>query len=578
MVPPIPFPTTGRETAAVRAAAVVVGLVLLVVGVVLDRTGWWGWAGELTDASVLVTALVVLAVAGLLTRVDAVWARRAGAVGAVVAGAAAAVLLVDGIADGLPGPAAGVLLVGTAAVVIAAVALAVGPPPRRRPLAGAALAVGLLAVAIVAGTVVDAPTRTTTDAPVTEAPVAATAGTVRWTYPVGGPVADVVPVRGGVAVLRGPDGPRTDAPFDRPRNDSDDDERGDEIVALDGTTGTPRWTFRHGRQRVDALVPSPGGGVLAVSHVLPDGGALVTVLDTSTGVTRFTVTTSTRRGALQLTDRVLTVLDARGTAAGDSSRDEEIYGLVAYRLDDGARAWTWDPPPGCALGVPWSPTLGPPGRWTLATRTVGVTPVDCGTDRVLTGLDEGTGGVRWTAPGVPRVTADGSTVAVEPTLTALPDGGSVLVGGSPAQVVDAATGATRPVPGLGEFDLGAVRPGPVRALALTDGEPRRSIDARTGSLVPLPAEAPGECSTPQGAVAVTDTATLRLCGVGAGFGLRLDAGPVLPLDLGPPALTGSDSTRDTLLYRRSEYVIVPAPGALVVATTRTDPATVVGVA
>jgi hypothetical protein len=433
-----------------------------------------------------------------------------------------------------------------------------------------------VAAAVGAGLVVDTPQRTTTDAPPVDAAVVTRGDTVRWAWTAGGPVADVVPIRGGVAVLRGADGPRGDAPEDA---DAALEGPGDEVVALDGTTGTPRWTFRHGQRRVDALTPSPDGTVLAVSYVLPGRGAVVTVLDAASGATRFTVVTPVRRGVLQLTERVLTVLDplpAPVPTSTYSARPETTYRAVAHRLDDGGEAWSFDPPSGCTLGVPWSPTLGPPGRWTLVTRDVGVTPLDCGRDRVLTGLDDRTGTVRWSTPGVAMVTPDGEVVGAEPTVTGLPDGTAVLLGGAPAQVVDAATGAARPVPGLGEFDLGAVRPGPVRALALTEGVPTGSIDPRTGAIVPLPAEAPGECATPEGAVTVTDTGTLRLCGTGVA--LRVDDGPTLPVDLGPPAPVDPDTRRDTLLYRRSPDVLLPAPGALVLTTTRTDPAVVVGVA
>ncbi|WP_433798663.1 hypothetical protein [Actinomycetospora sp. CA-084318] len=558
-----------------RSAAVVVGVGLLLVGTVLDRTGWWGWAREITDGALPVASLLVLVAAGLLATADAASARRAGAVGAVVAGAVTAVLLVRAVVDGLPGPAAGVLLVGVAAVVGGAVARAGRVSRGRHRVGSVAVGATVVAAAVVAGSVVDLPRGTTTDAPVTDAAVVTRPAAVRWSWSAGGPVADVVPVRGGVAVVRGTGGPRTDVPFD----DDEDDGPGDEVVALDGTTGTPRWSFGHGRQRTDAVVPSPGGDTLVVSHVLPGRGALVTVLDAASGATRFTVVVPTRRGVLHLTDRVLTVLEPLPAPPSSSAsrREPTTYRLVAHRLADGAQAWTWTPPPGCALEGRWSPTLGPPGRWTLATRDVGVTPVDCGPDRVLTGLDDRDGSVRWSVPGGPLVTPDGEVVTAEPDVTALPDGSGVLVGGNPARVVDAAGGASRPVPGLGRFDLGATRPGPVRALALSDGEPTGTFEARTGAIVPLPSEAPGECSTREGALAVTEATTLRLCGLGSGFGLRVDAGPVLPVDLGPPALVDDDSLREGLLYRRSAYVVVPAPGALVLTTTRTDPATVVGV-
>ncbi|GAA4823455.1 hypothetical protein GCM10023201_06860 [Actinomycetospora corticicola] len=553
-----------------------VGIALLVTGAVLDRTGWWGWAGEVTESTVLVIALVVLAVGGLLARSRAVAARWIGAVTTAGSGVVAAVELVGAVRDGLPGPAVGVLLVGVAAVVGGAVARVARVTARRHLVGSAGVVVVAVAAAVGAGPVVDTPHRTTTDAPISDTAFITRGDTVRWTWSAGGPVADVVPIRGGVAVLRGSDGPRGDAPEDV---DAQVGGPGDETVALDGTTGAPRWTFRHGQRRVDALTPSPDGTVLAVSYVLPGRRAVVTVLDAASGATRFTVVTPIRRGVLQLTERVLTVLEplpAPVPTSSSSSRPETTYRLVAHRLEDGGQAWTWTPPSGCTLGDLWSPTLGPPGRWTLATRDVGVTPLDCGRDRVLTGLDDRTGAVRWSTPGVAMVTPDGEVVGAEPTVTALPDGSAVLVGGAPAQVVDAATGAARPVPGLGEFDLGAVRPGPVRALALTEGLPTGSIDPRTGAIVPLPAEAPGECSTPEGAVAVTDTGTLRFCG--AGFALRVDDGPVLPVDLGPPAPDGADPDRDTLLYRRSADVVLPAPGALVLTTTRTDPAVVVGVA
>ena len=131
-----------------RSAAVVVGVGLLLVGTVLDRTGWWGWAREITDAALPVVGLLVLATAGLVATAGQPWARRAGAVVAVVSGTVVAVLLVRAVVDGLPGPAAGVLLVGVAAVVGGAVARTGRVPRRRRPLGSAAVVVVLVAAAV----------------------------------------------------------------------------------------------------------------------------------------------------------------------------------------------------------------------------------------------------------------------------------------------------------------------------------------------------------------------------------------------------------------------------------------------
>lgn len=567
-----------------RVALVVGGLLVGLAGVVLDGSGAWGWAPGLVDGPVVTGALAALAVAGLSGLAVGVVPRRAAAVVALVAGAVLAVAGVRLIAAGLPGPSTGVLLVGVTATTLGTLVSAVTGPrrqvPRGRVRSGAATLVVVLAAFAAGALVDDLPVRrSTTELAVADAPVVTRPEVVRWTRPLDGPVADVVPIRGGVAVLRGP-GPRGDTAG----SDESTSVTGDEILALDGATGAPRWSYRRGEQRVRSVVATPDGTAVVVTYRAPGDAALVTVLDATSGRTRFSVAVPARRPSPHLTDRVLTVLDPLPPAAprtSSSGDDDPTYRLVALRLDDGTPAWTWTPPPTCTVEPGWYPTLGPPGRETLVTRGAVVAWADCDVDRVLSGLDEETGVPRWSGPAGPLavLAPDGGfeTAPRPPDLTSLPDATGVLVGGGPARVVDAATGAARPVPALGEFDLGAVRPGPVRALRLDEGVPVGSVDAATGAVDPLPGESAGECATARGGVTVPTTGpTVRLCGVGPGFGVRVDAGPVLPLDLGAPALPAADRADDSLLYRRSEYVLVPAPGAFVVATTRTDPAVVVG--
>ncbi len=506
-----------------RIAVVLAGLACMVVGAAIDRRGLGGWDLSTDIDRLTAGAAAVLVVAGLLALASG---RNTRVLAGILAGAAivpTALAVTEAVGTGLPGPSTGVLVVGSAVVVLGVAARALewkrgaGSSPMRRVVAMVvAVTATALAASVAAAVVVDAPVHAVTTSAVPPAAVGDRADVVRWEWRGDGAVRDVRAAGAGV-VVAGDDG----------------------VSALDGVTGTERWSFARAGARLTEMIVSPDGRSVVIVHTGTSSRVAVAVLDAMTGERRWETTLD--RPPVPLVTNAVVALGTRVEEPDDLSDPEARIRrerLTAHDLGTGATVWTWETPPACGSAL-----LKP-------VSAVRVVPIEseCRDGATLHGLDERTGREAWTLK-VRPVVPGGSDYPVRAT-----DGGVALVtaGSGGYVVVDAVSGKE-----LGRFDSGAGFPTPEAdgGIQLVGGTPERAIarmDLADGALVPLP---PG-CGE-EAAAAVTDTTVLRLCRRDPFFDVQTgDAAPV------PLNLRHGDPFAALSLLR--DAFIVPAPGAVVV--------------
>jgi hypothetical protein len=547
---------------------ILVGLAVTACGVLLDRTDLAGPAPEATMGTWPVLSLLCLAAGGLgALAVRTVAGRPTALLGAVAGGAGVAVAVVRALGTGEPGPSTGLLAVGGLAVVGGAALLAVVPVrqarSRARVLLGSA-GVVLLVVATATGGALGAdriPVRSQTAA--AAGPVAPELvlrpGAPRWRWTAPGRVDDLVPTAFGVSV-----------------------RSGDTVSGVDGATGGTRWTYRRTGADLDMLTVSPDGRTVVAAHAF--GGddpsrsrrQRITVLDAGTGALRWDAVVGAwpDTGPFQLSDRVLTVLEEM-----PAGRDDIEVRIVARSLTDGATVWERVPPEGCALAGDSLVERGVRYPEPLRSSGVLVAWQDCGRQRIGVGLDDRDGTVRWQLPPVDVVDVTGYVGPAYIPVSA-PDARTVVFAhdGGRSVLVDPVSGRIlAQLPEIRDTTLFRSRPGATAALlripGSTAGEgPGAALDPVTGTTVPL---GPG-CDGDDVRTAVTAQATLRLCGVGPEFGLSSDGGPIVPVGPGPPVLEPPGGDDEDTWRGPGSYPIVPAPGALVVGVTFTDPAVLIG--
>ena len=567
----VPGDTAGRQTAGVRRTTILVGLAVTAGGVLLDRTGLAGPAPEATTGTWPVLGLLCLAAGALGALAVRTLAGRATALlGTAAGGAGVAVAVVSAVATGEPGPSTGLLAVGGLAVVAGAALLAVAPAREARGRARDLLRSAgmlLLVIAMAAGGALVAdrvPVRSQTAAaaePVDPEPVLRP-GALRWRWTAPGRVDDVVPTAFGVTV-----------------------RSGDPVSGVDGTTGATWWTYRRAGAALDALTVSPDGRTVVAASALGEPSRSrtqrITVLDAGTGALRWDAVLDAWPdvGPFQVSDRVLTVLEE--VPASSDNNDDSEYRVVARSLTDGATVWHRIPPEGCALtggGLVERAVRYPEP---LRSHDVLVAWQDCGRHRVGLGLDDRDGTVRWELPPVEVVDETGY-VGPEYFPVSTPDARTAVFahGGGASVLVEAENGrVVARLPEICDTTLFRSRPGATAVLlrlpgsAAVDG-PGAVLDPLTGTISPL---GPG-CDGDDVLVAVTAQATLRLCGAGPEFGLSSDGGPVVPVDPGPPVLDPPGGDEVDAWRGPGSYPIVPAPGALVVGVTSTNPGVLTGFA
>lgn len=241
------------------------------------------------------------------------WFAGAAGIAGLLAIGFALVTLVRGYEAGFPGAGALVTLVGAVATV-SGLLLGAGRVDGHTYRPGVA---GLVVLALAAVTTPLVLTReswvvrATTAGPGAARPVPAAAGAFAWTAEVTG-VRDVVGAGAG-PVLLVPDG----------------------VVALDGATGAPRWSYRRVGAETRWVRASVDGRLVAVG-LRP---ARVVFLNAMTGaVARVTDVTRVAAESPWLTDVSLV------SQIGDGS-------LVGYyaAFTDGDDTWRWRPAPGCRL-------------------------------------------------------------------------------------------------------------------------------------------------------------------------------------------------------------------------------------
>lgn len=445
---------------------------------------------------------VALVVAAALTFPRRQETRLAAGALAACAAAWAVYLLVDDLASGLPGAATAVLAASATVAVVGAVADIVAPV--RLSLAGP-LVVVLVAAAVAGGLLAPRlPVRASEAAAVEPPPLAAEPGERRWTWSTSNAVRGVVAAGAGVVVA----------------------VDGGEVTALDGRTGAVRWRYARPGALVRAMVSTPDLATV-VAAFAPGGGrvtgsALLVVLDAITGgVLRESIVDDLE--SLVLTDSALVTQD-NGT-------------IRATDLRTGADRWTWSAPAGCVL----------PSRHPRGGAEVVLTAVRCGERAGVVALDERTGERRWrhltdAPPGDLVTSRDGAVVLAQGLLLRTGDG-TELTEVDRAAVVDA-----------------GARP-------LLTGEPSDEVgpeivDPATGERTELPRVT---CEDPR-ADTTTESVYLRVCGPDADADLVWQdfagAGEVTRTPIGWGAST---SARSTLLGGRAHAVVLPAPGAIVVA-------------
>ncbi|HEX2130143.1 MAG TPA: PQQ-binding-like beta-propeller repeat protein [Actinophytocola sp.] len=426
------------------------------------------------------------------------------AAGVVAAGAAAwAVLcLYRDLTSGLPGSGTAVLAVCAVGVLVALVAAAV------RPLGipvTAALVVVLAAAAVAGGLLAPrVPLRASTAGTVEPAALAEQPGERRWTWRTEGAVLDVVAAGAGVVVA----------------------VEGGELVALDGPTGAVRWRYARGGAHVRALVATPDRA-LVLAAFAPGGDEvtgteLLVVLNAITGeVVRESIVDE--GGFLVPTNTVLPVRDRVGP---------DDHRVRALDLRTGAESWTWRAPNGCT-----SPFLLP-----RSGADVVLTPIRCPDRSGILALDDRTGEQRWS-----HLSDDPLHLSTDPT------GDLVSVNGT---VLHTATGVEVSTTDA-QVDVGA-RP-------LLPDEPDdtlgpRIVDPSTGETTELP---PTTCESPR-ADTTTESAYLRICGPDTEATLvwqSFSDGHVART----PIPWGTSAHPSSMLGSRDHAVVLPAPGAIVVA-------------
>ncbi|MET1075192.1 MAG: PQQ-binding-like beta-propeller repeat protein, partial [Umezawaea sp.] len=339
---------------------------------------------------------------------------------------------------------------------------------------------------------------------------------------------------------------------------------GGEVTALDGRSGTVRWSHVRRGAHVRALVTTPGGGMVLVAFApggpRDTGAELLVVLDAVTG--------SVVRE--QVVDGILSDVDGFAPTAEvlplRERRGDGEFGTTAVDLRTGRQLWTWSAPPGCRSEY----VLPASGR------DVALAPFEC-SDRIgVAALDQRDGHQRWehTVRLDPSVTTD---EAPRISLAASPDGEVLSLRLSSPKATTASDVLVRADTGalLTSVDNGLfprVATGPVPVLELQDGaRPTRSeaVDPRTGTRTALDLSA---CPS-RIADATTTSTYLRVCGTGDDTELvwqDLAGGPAAsaPIDW---RATGAEHGR---LLGGGSTALVPAPGAIVAA--RATGPTVVG--
>ncbi|MEV7555856.1 PQQ-binding-like beta-propeller repeat protein [Amycolatopsis sp. NPDC089917] len=470
----------------------------------------------------LVAAASVLA--ALLTFGKSTGAKVSALVCATGAAGWAIYCLSADLGSGTPGSSTAVLAVAAVVTLVAA-----GLPRPVRWWLAVPLVVVLAAGTVAAVTVAPGLAVRSTTAPAVAAPPLAdrvTATPWSWTPP--SPVRDVVAAGAGVAVA-GTAG---------------------EVTALDGPTGTVRWTYARPGAHVRALVPTPDRLLLLAVFAPGDGVEdrhHLAVLDAFTGapVQETLIDDVHGPGLLAPTATVLPSL----TYLGDND-----FRVDALDLRGGSPLWSWKAPAGCV-----SPFALP-----ASGRDVVLAPLLCQDRLSVLGLDERTGTPRWehrlpvTRP---------SDEKADFYLRSSPGGGTVslslrysgLASGENADVVlDAATGSL-----LSTMDPKAPKRITIGPVAVSERDESGKVTAATldgGRAVDLAA-----CPDRR-AQATTPAAYLRLCGSpGGGMVVHrqeLDGSPssTLPISWPPVGeLSGgllSGSGRHALVTAGGRYRVV----------------------
>ncbi|MCT2585505.1 PQQ-like beta-propeller repeat protein [Actinophytocola gossypii] len=466
------------------------------------------------DTGVLLgaAALVVVAVLGFLRRTRAVRS-TAGLLAAGAAGWAVYCLYRD-LTGGLPGSGTAVLAVCAVGVLVALVAAAV------RPL-GVPVAAGLvvvLAAAAVAGGLLAprVPLRASTAGVAEPAAMAGQPGERRWTWRTEDPVLGVVAAGAGVVVA----------------------VEGGQLAALDGPTGAVRWRYAHQGAHVRALAVTPDRELVLAAFApggdRETGAELLVVLDAVTGEVHWKSTVDewvADQDFLVPTNSVLPVRDLVG---------ENDHTVRALELRTGEELWRWRPPSGCT-----SPFLLP-----RSGADVVLTSIHCDDRAGVLALDDRTGERRWSH----ESTVDSP---VDHHLSTNPAGDlvSVDLAGERA-VLRTADGTPLSTPDA-RVDAG-LRP-------LLPDEPDdtlgpRVVDPATGDTRELPVTT---CDSPR-AHTTTETAYLRICGPDTEASLVWQT--IADRRVARTPITwGTPEILSRMLGTDARAVVVPAPGAIVVA-------------
>ncbi|GAB3439151.1 outer membrane protein assembly factor BamB family protein [Actinophytocola sediminis] len=469
------------------------------------------------DLEVLGGAAALVVVAAL-TYVRNRWSRPAAGLLAAGGAAWAVYLLLGDLASGLPGASTAVLAACAAAAVVGIVADAVRPVrlslavPLVVVLVAAAVAGGLLAPRL--------PVRASEASAVEPPALAREPGERRWTWRTSEAVLGIVAAGAGVVVAVG----------------------GGELAALDGPTGAIRWRYARPGARVLALVSTPDRATV-VAAFAPGGGqvtgaALLVVLDAITGgVLRESIVDDSEVDFLVPTNNTLPLRHHATPADGT---------LRGVELRTGAELWTWSAPAGCTS----------PFHLPRSGAEVVLTTIRCGDRTGVLALDERDGERRWEhLADVP------ASSQVDYFLSTSQDGAVVAVQFAGRQVLLRTEDGTE----LTEVDRSASVE--VGTHPLLTGEPTDEIgpeivDPDTGERTELPS---ATCADPR-AEATTASAYLRVCGPDTDASLVWqDFAGDGQLARTPIGWGASTSPSSRMLGLRAHAVVLPAPGAIVVA-------------
>ncbi|MGH3877496.1 MAG: PQQ-binding-like beta-propeller repeat protein [Actinophytocola sp.] len=314
------------------------------------------------------------------------------------------VVLVQGDqASGTPGSSTAVLAVA-AVIVVAAAVVGLSRATRSRWVVGG-LGVLLVAGTVAAGVVAPGlPVRSTTAQRVEAKPLVDRPVGREWAWRPGEELVDVVAAGAGVVVAT----------------------QGGTLTALDGASGTERWSYARPGGHVRALVATPDRS-LVMAAFDPGGGRdtgseLLVTLDAMTGEPLHDALHDdwiSDLDALAPTDGVLPVFHRAAEPEPNGIADHTVEALD---LRTGEPRWTWSAPRGCI-----SPFALP-----ASGADVVLAPLHCGDRLGVVALDETDGKPRW------ERTARKSTsdeIAVDYYLDAAPDG-SVLTVRVPAAGMD----------------------------------------------------------------------------------------------------------------------------------------------